>query len=430
MKNIIVVQDNILTDSELHITNTLTRKKDIFKPIEQNKVKMFTCGPSIYRRPHIGNYRTFLYEDILQRYMEYIDYEVERVINFTDIEDKSISEAKVRGTTLEKVTNPVAERFYKEAELLKIKLPSFVPRSSSSVDQAVKLIKILVEKGYAYWHGKDVFYDPLKFSGFGKLSGLDMSRWPNQKIRFRKDTYKGQRWNLGDFILWHGYRKGDDTNFYWETEFGMGRPSWNIDDPAIITKHLGYEIDVSCGGVDNLCRHHDYNISVIEAVSGKKFARYWLHGEHLLINGSKMSKSKGNITYLENLLTSGYSPGHIRFYLIYGHYREKMNLTLKKLERTSRKLDSFKKMVEKIINPGSHIKQSHRSADGLINGLREAFEQNMNDDLNLKGAFDAAYRNVTQLMTLKMNSKLTDHDSRRLKNLLIKIDEVLQVIYV
>ena len=172
MKAIITVQDNILTNSKLYITNTLTRKKDIFKPIEQNKVKMFTCGPSIYRRPHIGNYRTFLYEDILQRYMEYIGYVVERVINFTDIEDKSISEAKARGTTLEKVTNPVAERFYKEAELLKIRLPSFIPRSSSSVDQAVKLIKILLEKGYAYWHGKDVFFDPLKFSGFGKLSGL------------------------------------------------------------------------------------------------------------------------------------------------------------------------------------------------------------------------------------------------------------------
>ena len=255
------------------LTNTLTRKKEIFKPRRDKAVKMFTCGPSIYSRPHVGNYRTFLYEDILQRYLEYLDYRVERLINFTDVEDKSISEAREKGITLGELTNPVAERFFKEAELLKIKLPGHIARSSTSVDAAVRLIRSLLDKGYAYWHGKDVFYDPLKFKGFGKLFGLDMSRWPEKRRRFGKDTYPGQRWNLGDFILWHGYKEKEGEGYYWETELGRGRPSWNIQDPAMITKHLGDQIDIACGGVDNLYRHHDYTIAVIENTCSSRAPR-------------------------------------------------------------------------------------------------------------------------------------------------------------
>ena len=195
--------------SDLTLTNTLTREKEIFKSIEDQKVKLFTCGPSIYRRPHVGNYGTFLFEDILQRYLEYLGYDVRRVINFTDLEDKAIDEAREKGLTVQEVTEAVAEEFFKDAALLKLKLPDSIPRSSASVDKAVELIKKLVEKGYAYRHGKDIFYDPLKFKGFGKLFGLDMSRWPEKKRRFRKDTYPGQRWNFGDFILWHGIGDGD-----------------------------------------------------------------------------------------------------------------------------------------------------------------------------------------------------------------------------
>jgi len=313
--------------TRLCLQNTMTDRKEIFKPRERGRVKLFTCGPSIYNWPHIGNYRTFLYEDILQRYLEYLGYRVERMINFTDVEDKAIAEARERGISLQDLTEPVAQRFRQDCRDLHIKLPPTIPRSSTSVDQAVALIQKLLDRGFAYWHGRDVFYDPLKFKGFGRLYGLDMSRWPKKKIRFRKDTYPGQRWNLGDFILWHGRRSSEDK-FYWETEIGEGRPAWNVQDPAMITRHLGYQVDISCGGVDNLYRHHDYNIAVIEGVSGKPFAAYWLHGEHVLVRGVKMSKSRGNITYLADLTARGYRPHHLRFYLIYGHYRDKLNLNL------------------------------------------------------------------------------------------------------
>ncbi|NTU48285.1 MAG: class I tRNA ligase family protein, partial [Syntrophobacteraceae bacterium] len=291
----------------------MTRRKELFRSREDRIVRMFTCGPSIYGRPHLGNYRTFAWEDVLQRYLEHLGYTVHRLMNMTDVEDKALAEAEKAGTTVQELTDEKAGLFFREAHTLRIRLPNPLPRSSTSVDQAVRLIQILMEKGYAYEYGKDIFYDPGKFQGFGRLFGLDMSRWPKTKRRFRKDTYPGRRWNLGDFILWHGYRQGD--KLYWDTDIGRGRPSWNIQDPAMVTEHLGYSIDIACGGIDNLYRHHDYNIAVVEGVSGSDFSRFWLHGEHLLANGKKMSKSIGNIVYPEDLQKDGYSGEQIRFYL-------------------------------------------------------------------------------------------------------------------
>jgi cysteinyl-tRNA synthetase len=206
--------------------------------------------------------RTFLYEDVLHRYLEYLGYRVQRMMNFTDVEDKAVAEARKQGVTVHELTSAVEERFLEECLMLGIKIPE-IARSSTSVEQAVRLIRILMDKGFAYRHEGDVFYDPLKFKGFGKLFGLDMSRWPKEKRRFRKDTYPGRRWNLGDFILWRRVR-GDSDNPSWETELGRGRPAWNVQDAAMVTKHLGDRIDIACGGVDNLYRHHDYTIAVEE----------------------------------------------------------------------------------------------------------------------------------------------------------------------
>ena len=186
-------------------------------------------------------------------------------------------------------------------------MPERIPRSSTSVEQAVYLIRKLLEKGCAYRHKGDIFFDPLKFEGFGKLFRLDMSKWPKTRKRFKQDTYPGRRWNLGDFILWHGCRKGDKV--CWDTEIGRGRPSWNIQDPAMISETMGYSLDIFCGGIDNLYRHHDYNIAVMESVSGKELSRYWLHGQHVLVGGKKMSKSLHNIVYPEDLLAQGFFLG-------------------------------------------------------------------------------------------------------------------------
>ncbi len=416
--------------SRLCLGNTLTDRKEIFKPRERSgAVKLFTCGPSIYSRPHIGNYRTFLFEDVLQRYLEYLGHPVQRLINFTDVEDKAIDEAARQGVSLKELTEPVAERFFKECRLLRIALPeSAVSRSSTSIDQAVHLIQRLLDKGIAYRHGKNIYYDPLKFKGFGKLYGLDMSRWPRKKVRFHKDTYPGHRWNLGDFVLWMGREKNAEGGIYWETELGKGRPSWNVQDPAMITKHLGYRIDISCGGIDNLYRHHDYNIAVIEGVSGKKFANYWLHGEHVLVGGLKMSKSRGNIVYVDDVLAEGFSARHLRFYLIYGHYRQKLNLNRDRLHLTRGRIDTFCELAAKITRAGNDASRSHKSVPGLVRRLKSGFEERMNNDLDVEGAFDCLYETVKALAETAGAGKLSKKDRKAAEKSLARIDGVLQVL--
>jgi cysteinyl-tRNA synthetase len=415
--------------SRLCLKNTLTDRKEIFKPRgDDRRVKMFTCGPSIYSWPHIGNYRTFLFEDVLQRYLEYQGYGVQRLINFTDVEDKAVEAARQQGVSLKKLTEPVAERFFVECRLLRIALPkTAVSRSSTSIDQAVHLIRRLLEKGIAYRHGGNIYYDPLKFKGFGKLFGLDMSRWPKKKVRFHKDTYPGHRWNLGDFVLWMGRKNSRDGDIFWDTELGQGRPSWNVQDPAMITKHLGYQIDISCGGIDNLYRHHDYNIAVIEGVSGRKFANYWLHAEHVLVDGVKMSKSRGNIVHVQDVIDSGFSPHHLRFYLLYGHYRDKLNLSRDRLHLARGRIDAFRDLTEKIAGAGPSPAKSDHRAEQRIQRLQTGFERRMNDDLDVKGAFDALYDPVEALAKMAVSGGLAARDRQAAGKILGRIDGVLQV---
>jgi cysteinyl-tRNA synthetase len=414
----------------LQLYNTMTRRQEVFKSREDGVVRMFTCGPSIYGRPHVGNYRTFSWEDVLQRYLEHLGYRVLRLMNMTDVEDKAIAEAEKEGMTVQSLTAQKAAQFHEESSLLRIRLPEALHRSSTSIEQAVRLIKILMEKGYAYRHGNDVFYDPMKFDGFGRLFGLDMSRWPSSKRRFSKDTYPGRRWNLGDFILWHGFRPGDTV--YWETEIGKGRPSWNIQDPAIITEHLGYSLDIACGGIDNLYRHHDYNIAVVEGISGTELASFWIHGEHLLVNGKKMSKSVGNIVYPEDLQKQGYSGEHIRFYLIYGHHRQRINLTDRDVAHKAKKLDCIRDVARKVClrpseeNPARCVDQQ---VESLIDSLVPRFRVHMNDDLNVSGAVDCLQENLAELSMLKDDGRMNREECAMVEKELRCIDQVLQVLF-
>ena len=411
-------------NAELHLTNTLSRKKEIFRSGEEGKVRLFTCGPSTYRRAHLGNYRTFLYEDVLQRYLEYLGYDVERMMNLTDVEDKAIAEARRQGISLKELTGTVEDQFFKESALLAIRIPEHTVRATTSVDQAARLIKLLMKKGYAYRHGEDVFFDPLKFEGFGKLYGLDMSRWPKKKRRFRKDTYPGQRWNLGDFILWHG---GDAGGIHWDTEIGRGRPAWNIQDAAMITKNFGFKVDVACGGVDNLYRHHDYTIAIIEAASGGTFSTYWLHGEHVLVSGAKMSKSRGNIVYLENLMEQGYTPEFVRFFLVYGHYRKPLDLTDEGLERIAGRFGLLKELIRQLTSLNSAEGKESRQAAGIIADVEGGFRERMNDDLDVKGAIDGIQGKLRALMSMKMKGEFSDDHAVKLGRILSRIDTVFQV---
>jgi len=384
----------------LNLHNTLTNRKERFAPRSPGRVKLFTCGPSVYRRQHLGNYRTYLFEDVLHKYLSYLGVRVERVINFTDIEDKAIEEARREGVDVAELREPVEQAFFEECRRLGIRLPDTIPRATTSVEEAVALIQRLLDRGHAYRLDGEIFFDPLTYDGFGRLFGLDMRRWPKKKVHFRKDTYPGQRWNRGDFILWHP-STGAANEPWWETEIGPGRPAWNIQDAAMISQHLGYEIDIHTGGIDNLYRHHDYTLAIMEGASGKSFCPWWLHGGHLLVDGRKMSKSKGNVTFPHDLLNLGFRPRHIRFFLLYGPYRESLDLHLPVLEQRAGYLDRVRCLIERLkSSTGGTADSAGKDPGGK---MRTAFEERMNDNLDYAGAFDAVAGHLQKAAATQMS---------------------------
>ena len=422
-------------ESTLAFYNTASNRKEEFVSREPGRAKMFTCGPSVYRRQHLGNYRTFLFEDVLQRYLEYRGYAVDRSINMTDVEDKAIEEAKEEGVTLQELTQPVIDEFMESARLLGIRLPSDeLPRATTSVDEAVQIILKLLERGHAYRHGGNVYFDPLSYPGFGEVFGLDMSRWPKKRYRFSKDTYEGLRWNLGDFILWHGETE-ENKGFTWETELGRGRPAWNVQDPAMISKTLGYELDIHCGGIDNVYRHHDYNRAVMEGVSGKEFCHYWIHGEHLIVNGRKMSKSRGNVLYPKSLLEEGYSPEEVRFTLIYGYYRDKLNMTDQRMRETTKLLRELRSVISRITEARESKKKPPRPeseayrTDRMVAEIERLFRLDMDNDLKVKSAVDDIFRVCRQLDRRAESYGLTKRQAQQIKTELRGVDTILGVIF-
>ncbi len=404
----------------LKLFNSMGKRMERFRPANKEVVNIFTCGPSVYQRVHIGNFRTFLFEDVLVRYLEYSGYTVQRGITITDIEDKAIEEAVKKKTDLSRLVDENIGRFAEEIRLLRIKVPDFLPRASESIKESVDLIELLLSRQVAYWYDNNVYFDPLKFPGFGKLYGLDMSRWPSKKIRFHKDTYPGMRWNLGDFILWHGYREGD--RYYWDTKIGRGRPSWNIQDPAMISRYFDEPLSIYCGGIDNLVRHHDYTCAVLESVRPYQTAKFWLHCRHLHVEGKKMSKSKGNIYYTDTLLKDGYTADEIRFFLIYGHYRRELNFSDTTMESAVGKLRQFRDCVRKIKAKGRIRSAVPCDVSGQ---LRSAFAEKMDNDLNVKAAFDA----LKDVVCVVKTEELKPGEALHILQTLREIDTVLQVIF-
>jgi len=375
-----------LKKPKLRLFNTLSKKIEIFQPANREVVNIFTCGPSVYQRSHIGNFRTFLFEDTLVRYLQYSGYTVKRGMNLTDIEDKAIEEAERKKKSVKRLTEENIKQFIRKIGLLNIKLPDYLIRASECINEAVDIIENLLNRGIAYWFEGNVYFDPLKFYGFGKLYGLDMSRWPAKKKRFHKDTYPGIRWNLGDFILWRGYEKKDKV--FWDTKIGKGRPSWNVQDPGIISKCFEETLSIYCGGIDNLFRHHDYTLAILESVRPYPMAKFWLHCNNLYVNGQKMSKSKGNIYYTDTLIKQGYSYSDIRFFLIYAHYRERLNYSDRAIRAAADKLRRLKNSLREI------EKKANRKPDlagKIIRNLKKTFTEKMDNDMDVRGAFDGLY---------------------------------------
>ena len=255
-----------------------------------------------------------------------------------------------------------------------------------------------------------------------------MSKWPKTEKRFKQDTYPGRRWNLGDFILWHRFKKSDHV--FWDTPIGKGRPAWNVQDPAMISQTLGYSLDIFCGGVDNLYRHHDYNIAVMESVSGEELAHYWLHGEHVLVGGKKMSKSLGNIIYPQDLVDRGFSWEQIRFYLLSKPYRKKLNLDMDDLREASSRLDAMREIVANLLREAQFLDGARKKAANKLAGeLKMSFDTSMNNDLDTTSAIEKVFKTMERLHSLHKAGRIGAEQGLAVGAQLLRIDSVLQVLF-
>lgn len=319
----------------LKIYNTITRTEEIFEPLSGTDVKLYTCGPTVYDYPHIGNYRTFIFGDMLKRYLNYRGYTVDHIMNITDIDDKTIKNSIDQGKTLQEFTEFYTEEFYKDRDSLNIIPANKYPKATNYIDAMVKMIESLINSGHAY-KGDDgsVYFKISSFASYGKLSHLDLSTLKeNAKGRMNNDEYDKD--NTQDFALWKAYSESDGEVFWnpstmlgVNTTLGKGRPGWHIECSAMATSELGNSIDIHTGGVDNIFPHHENEIAQSECVTNQDFSKYWMHSEWLLVEGKKMAKSAGNFYTLRDLMDKGITPLGYRMWLYTAHYRTQVNLSI------------------------------------------------------------------------------------------------------
>lgn len=367
----------------LRVFNTLTRRKEVFKPISENLVRMYTCGPTVYAVPHIGNYRSFLMADIIKRYLEHTGYRVKHVMNITDIDDKTIRDSAKEGLSLKEFTEKYTEEFFRGIDLLNIKRASEYPRATENMDEMVKITRSLVDKGYAYVSSGSVYFDISKFSGYGRLSKIDLS---SIKVGARVDVDEYAKDSPQDFALMKASTEEEARRgVSYETEWGKVRPGWHIECSAISMKHLGETFDIHTGGVDLIFPHHDNEIVQSEAYTGKNFVNYWMHGEHLLVNGEKMAKSLGNIVTLDDTIRK-FSAEAVRYMYLSTHYRKKLNYTERFAENASR---NYERLKETFIKLNSSLKfaneeKTKRNEEFLrkLPKIKERFLKAMDDDFN------------------------------------------------
>ncbi len=408
----------------LRFYNTMTRKKEIFTPIRPGKVGMYNCGPTVYNYGHIGNFRAYMFEDLLKRYLKFKGYEVTQVMNITDVDDKIIKKCTETNTGIHDYTDIYKESFFADLDTLHIDKAEVFPAATEHIPEMVDLVKKLQEKGLAYKaNDGNIFFKISAFPNYGKLQRLDMA---NMKPGTRVDDDEYSKESVNDFALWKAY-KPEDGEIYWDTEIGKGRPGWHIECSAMSMKYLGETFDIHTGGVDNLFPHHENEIAQSEGATGKPFVNYWLHCEHLLWGNSKMSKSLGNIIYINGLIEKGYSPAAIRYVLLSTHYRQKLNFTLEVLDAAENTLKRFDDFLFEL----DHVKKGSLSATvkKAVKTMLEKFETSMDDDLNISPALSAVFDGIRNINRIKLGTPLTESDKIEIITALQRVDGVLGVIF-
>jgi cysteinyl-tRNA synthetase len=410
----------------LRLFNSLTRKLEDFKSIRANEIGLYTCGPTVYNYPHIGNYRTYVFEDLLRRWLEFRGYRVNHIMNITDVDDKTIRDSRAEGIPLKDFAARHEKAFFDDVKTLNILPAGKYPRATEHIPEMVSMIAALMKKGYAY-RGEDgsTYFSIAKFKGYGKLSHLDVSRL-KAGARVSHDEYDKQQ--LADFVLWKAWDEKDGSVF-WETELGKGRPGWHIECSAMSTKYLGETFDIHCGGVDNMFPHHENEIAQSEAASGKPFVNYWLHSEHLMVDGKKMSKSLGNFYTLRDILAKGHHPKAIRYLLLSTHYRQQLNFTFGALESSAKTVQNLLDLVLKLkCANGTQDYETDRKIEDMVSFFMSDFEKNMDNDLHISEALAALFQFVSELNRLLLQNKVSKANAQKALDALFRADGALGII--
>ncbi|MFH1591111.1 MAG: cysteine--tRNA ligase [archaeon] len=407
----------------LRLFNTLTRKKDVFKPITPGKVLMYTCGPTVYDFAHIGNFRAYVCADILRRYLEYSDLSVRHVMNITDVDDKTIRNSREQKISLKDYTEKYTKAFFEDLDALNIERALVYPKATEHIKEMLAIIDGLEKKGLAY-KGDDGswYYNVKDFSGYGKLSKIKMGEL-KAGARVKQDEY--QKEEAHDFALWKAWDEADG-DVQWDAPIGKGRPGWHIECSAMSSKHLGDHFDIHTGGIDLVFPHHENEIAQSEGCSGHQFVNYWVHNEWLLVDGKKMSKSLGNFFTLRDLLEKGHKAAAIRYLLLSQHYKVQLNFTEEGLNASQAAVDRLNELAGKLRDAKSEATAGEMTT--LVKEASEQFQTHMDDDLQIAQALAAVFDFVKKANQLLDAENVSEADAREAIAFLERIDKVLGVI--
>ena len=390
----------------MKLYNTLTRKKEEFIPMEEGKVKMYVCGPTVYNFIHIGNARPYVVFDTVRRYFEYKGYDVTYVQNFTDVDDKIIKKANEENTTMDVISNRYIEEAFKDADGLNVKRATFHPRVTQEIENIIKMISELIEKDYAYEDNGTVYFDTKAFNEYGKLSKKNLDELiAGASERVQQDDAKK---NSTDFVLWKPQKPGEPK---WSSPWGDGRPGWHIECSVMAKKYLGETIDIHAGGEDLIFPHHENEIAQSECCNGKTFARYWLHNGFITVDNEKMSKSAGNFFTVRDI-AAHFPYEVIRFFILNGHYRMPINFSDELMKSCQNGLERIKNCKNSLIYYIENAKTVDMTSDEQkqleeIDKFRVQFETAMDDDFNTADAITAVYELVRFI-----NKSITDEVSK------------------
>jgi cysteinyl-tRNA synthetase len=400
--------------------NSLGRRLEELQPLEPGHVRLYTCGPTVYDRVHIGNLRTFVFEDVLRRALRFFGYRVTQAMNLTDVEDKIIAAALEAGVDIGDFTAPHVASFFEDLSTLRIERVEHYPRATDHVDEMIAMVEQLLEEGYAYRADDSVFFRIAADADYGKLSGIDLEQ-VRRGTRVQSDEYGKE--DARDFVLWKGAKEDEPQ---WPSPWGPGRPGWHIECSAMSQKYLGTTFDIHCGGVDNLFPHHENEIAQSESANGSPLARYWLHSEHLTVDGEKMSKSLGNCHTLDDLRARGLAARSIRYLLISVHYRQQLDFTFAKVAEAERALKRIDDMRFRL----SHEAEQPVDAaplEAAVTAFEAAFAAALADDLNTSAALGAVFRFVHDVNGV-IDRGLPPGARDRVEGALERADQVLAVL--